>query len=205
MKLQRQRRSQSERRSETRRALVASAERAFARYGFHAASVDAIAGDAGFSKGAVYARFGGKDGLFLAVFEERFDRRLAVSETEGGSGGATLADRLEAIVLAHQQAVSQDPAWTVAWVEFAAHASRDPELSRRLRKVNDALRERTERLIVELGVAKPDATYLTTVALVYASGVSVERMLDATGAPAYHLARMARALGRDLDKGENDA
>jgi AcrR family transcriptional regulator len=204
MQVSRQRRTQSERRADTSRALVAAAERAFSRDGFHAASVEAIAEDAGFSKGAVYARFGGKDGLFLAVFEERYDRRLAVSEFEGGRGGATFGERLEAMVLAHQAAVSMDPAWTVAWVEFAAHATRDPELSQRVREVNDALRERTERLIVELGVPKADAAYLATVGLVYGSGVSVERMLDPSGAPASHLARMARALGRDLERGAGD-
>jgi AcrR family transcriptional regulator len=203
MQVQRRRRTQSERRTETSRALLDSAERAFSQQGFHAATVEAIAEDAGFSKGAVYARFGGKDELFLAVFEERFDRRLAISEIEGAYG-ATIGERLEAMVLAHQHAVSQDPAWTVAWVEFAAHATRDPELSGRLRQVNETLRARTERLIVELGVAQPDASYLTTVALVYGSGVSVERMLDPSSTPAHHLARMARALGRDLEKGERD-
>ena len=203
MQVQRRRRTQTERRRETSQALIDSAERAFSQHGFHAATVEAIAEDAGFSKGAVYARFGGKDELFLAVFEERFDRRLAVSESEGGHG-ETLGERLEAMVLAHQAAVSQDPAWTVAWVEFAAHATRDPELSGRLREVNEALRARTERLLVELGLAPPDAGYLATVALVYGSGVSVERMLDPSGTPAHHLARMARALGRELETGEQD-
>jgi AcrR family transcriptional regulator len=200
----RRRRTQTERRAETRRALLESAERAFSRYGFHAASVEAIAEDAGFSKGAVYGRFGSKDELFLAVFEERFDRRLAVSELEAGIG-ATLGERIEAIAMAHQQAVHEDPAWTVAWVEFAAHATRDRELSRRLRAVNDALRERSERLMVELGaVDEHEARYLATVALVYGSGVSVERLLDPDSAPAEHLARMARALGRDAQEGEGD-
>ena len=124
----RRRRTQDERRAETRPALLESAEHAFSRYGFHAASVEAIAEEAGFSKGAVYGRFGGKDDLFLAVFEERFERRLAVSEIEAESD-APLGERLVAMAMAHQQAVSQDPAWTVAWVEFAAHATRDPELS----------------------------------------------------------------------------
>jgi AcrR family transcriptional regulator len=200
----RQRRTQAERRDATRRVLLDSADRAFSRHGFHAASVAAIAEDAGYSKGAVYGRFGSKDGLFLAVLEERFDRRLALARDDGVTHG-TAAERLQALALAHQQAVAADPAWTVAWVEFAAHATRDPDLSRRLRALNARLRERTERRMAELGFTdERDARYVTTISLVYGSGVSVERMLDPDGASAAHLARMARALARDLEPGDDD-
>ena len=59
--------------------------------------------------------------------------------------------------------------------------------------------------MVELGaVDEREASYLVTVSLVYGSGVSVERMLDPDGAPAGHLARMVRALGRDVEEGDDD-
>src|ERR1700761_6938236 len=122
----RRRRTQAERRDETRSALLASADRAFARDGFHASSVDAIAEDAGYSKGAVYARFGGKDDLFLAVLEARFDERLAPMGVDIAQHPGR-EERLEAFARAHREMVAADPAWTVAWVEFAAHATRDAE------------------------------------------------------------------------------
>jgi AcrR family transcriptional regulator len=200
----RRRRTQAERRDETRSALLASADRAFSRDGFHASSVDAIAEDAGYSKGAVYARFGGKDDLFLAVLEARFDERLApigvdLSQHPGRQ------DRIEAFARAHREMVAADPAWTVAWVEFAAHATRDANLSRRLRALNASLRERAERRLTELGlVDATEAGYLATIALVYASGVSIERMLDPDGVPEVHLARMARALAVEVTTGGSD-
>jgi AcrR family transcriptional regulator len=200
----RRRRTQAERRDETRRALLASADRAFSRDGFHAVSVDAIAEDAGYSKGAVYARFGGKDDMFLAVLEARFDRRMALSGLDTAEGGRR-QERMEALARAHRRVISEDPAWTVAWVEFAAHATRDRDLSRRLRALNTSLRERAERRLSQLGfVDEADASYAATVALVYGSGVSIERMLDPDGPPEEHLARIARALAADIGKGDND-
>ena len=42
-----------------------------ARRGFHGASVEEVADVAGYTKGAVYSNFAGKDDLFLAVLESR--------------------------------------------------------------------------------------------------------------------------------------
>ncbi|WP_244817631.1 TetR/AcrR family transcriptional regulator [Caballeronia sp. Lep1P3] len=62
----------------TRSRLLAVAREHFARDGYVTASVDRIAEDAGFSKGAVYSNFAGKDELFLGVLEEH--GRLSVNE-----------------------------------------------------------------------------------------------------------------------------
>src|SRR4051794_41323506 len=58
-----------ERREETRAELVEAAARVFARRGFHGASIDQIAREAGYSTGAIYWHFEGKDDLFLGVYE----------------------------------------------------------------------------------------------------------------------------------------
>lgn len=55
---------------ETRRALLRSATRVFARSGYAAASLDDVVRGARLTTGAVYHHFGGKAGLFTAVFEE---------------------------------------------------------------------------------------------------------------------------------------
>ena len=54
-----------ERRLITRAQLLDAAERVFARGGLLGASVDAIALEAGYSTGAVYSNFKGKEDLFL--------------------------------------------------------------------------------------------------------------------------------------------
>ncbi len=65
---------QEERRARTRRLLIEAARRAFAERGYDAASLDAIAADAGLSKGAVYAHFATKLELFLAVANAELER-----------------------------------------------------------------------------------------------------------------------------------
>src|SRR6266550_1823070 len=56
-----------------REALLEAAARVFVRRGYRDASVDEIARDAGFSKGAVYWHFEGKEDLFFALLQERIN------------------------------------------------------------------------------------------------------------------------------------
>src|SRR3954467_6575664 len=58
-----------ERKDETRAELIAAAARVFARAGFHGASLEEIAREAGYTTGAIYWHFANKDDLFLAVYE----------------------------------------------------------------------------------------------------------------------------------------
>src|SRR5215204_1980792 len=69
--------SRVERRAETCERLIDAAERRFKRDGFHATSVDAVAEDAGYTKGAVYSNFAGKEALFFAVYERHVEQRAA--------------------------------------------------------------------------------------------------------------------------------
>src|SRR5690349_6821954 len=64
--------TRARRREMTKRHLMDAAAVVFARDGFHGASLDDVAAAAGFTKGAVYSNFAGKDDLFLAVFEDRY-------------------------------------------------------------------------------------------------------------------------------------
>lgn len=58
----------------TRSVLLDAAEEVFAEKGFMAASLDDIAGAAGYTKGAIYKHFATKEDLFLAV-SDRYWRR----------------------------------------------------------------------------------------------------------------------------------
>lgn len=58
---------------EGRDELLAAALRVFARRGYRQAGVDEIAAAAGYSKGALYWHFSGKEDLLLALLEERID------------------------------------------------------------------------------------------------------------------------------------
>src|SRR4030081_3172141 len=73
--MKRKRMTQTERRQETREQLLAAAARVFAARGFHATSLDAIAEEAGFSRGAVYYNFADKEELFLELLDRRCAER----------------------------------------------------------------------------------------------------------------------------------
>jgi AcrR family transcriptional regulator len=68
------RRTQAERTEATTAALVDAARELFARDGYDATSLDAVAARAGVTKGAVYHHFDGKRQLFEAVFSREVER-----------------------------------------------------------------------------------------------------------------------------------
>ena len=82
------------RRALTRDTLVGSAAAVFARRGYEGASLEEIADAAGFTRGAIYKNFGGKEDLFFAVADRDFAERLR-----------TLSERLA------RQASSSPPTW----------------------------------------------------------------------------------------------
>jgi AcrR family transcriptional regulator len=69
---QRTRAARAQRR-EARDELLTAALRVFARRGYREAGVDEIAAEAGYSKGALYWHFDGKEELLQALLEERVD------------------------------------------------------------------------------------------------------------------------------------
>src|SRR5262249_10214181 len=67
----------SERRARTRVALLEAASRVYARRGFDGATLDEIAEQAGFTKGAVYDHFGSKENLLFALLDEHLAAQIA--------------------------------------------------------------------------------------------------------------------------------
>src|SRR5262245_33816957 len=61
---------QTERTAATRRKLLEAAKGIFARDGFEAARLEDIASGAGYTRGAFYANFDGKEDIFFALLEE---------------------------------------------------------------------------------------------------------------------------------------
>jgi AcrR family transcriptional regulator len=117
--------TRKESKAATRRRLLDAARAVFLREGFHAATVDAVAEEAGFTKGAVYSSFASKADLFLALYEERIERRAREFEkhregTEAEPTGSWWAETLR-----------RDRAWHLVLIEFWAFAARDDGLRRR--------------------------------------------------------------------------
>src|SRR6202021_2932256 len=72
----RKRLTREESRAQTRATLIAVGRRHFLRYGLGGAVAEKIAEDAGYSRGALYSNFDGKEELFLAVIREEQEHRL---------------------------------------------------------------------------------------------------------------------------------
>ena len=72
--------TRKEKQAQTRSCLMKSAAKVFARRGLQSASIDEVAEDAGYTKGAFYANFKSKEELFLAMLDESFSERIAETE-----------------------------------------------------------------------------------------------------------------------------
>src|SRR6202522_4822643 len=72
----RKRLTREESRAQTRATLMAVGREHFIRYGLGGAVAEKIAEDAGYSRGALYSNFDGKEELFLAVIQEEQAFRL---------------------------------------------------------------------------------------------------------------------------------
>lgn len=87
-------------RAERERQLLDLAERAFARRGYHAASMDEIAAAAGVTKPMIYSYFGSKEGLFIAGVHRAYERcveRVESAAARGGEPGEVLTRVTQAV------------------------------------------------------------------------------------------------------------
>jgi AcrR family transcriptional regulator len=172
--------SRAERQANTRAELVDAAERLFTEQGFHATSLDAVADEAGYTKGAVYSNFASKEDLFFAVYERRVDRYLeAVERTP-----AEVDDAAEAVlrVMAGVAARHEnDDGWLAVFLEFWTHVLRHPEHRSRFAKIHaqavDPFVAATERFAAERGVDLPlDARQLAVALFAMGTGIGLERL-----------------------------
>ena len=140
--------TRSQRQEQTRAQLIAAALRVFLRRGFHGASLDEIADEAGYTTGAVYSNFRGKDDLFLAVLEAEAQRRLP-HHAELLGGARSLEDGLRASARELASYPIDHPGWTGIYVEFWTHASRRPELRRKVAEQHERLLDTVGALVEE--------------------------------------------------------
>jgi AcrR family transcriptional regulator len=172
--------SRAERQALTRTALVDAAERLFIAQGFHATSLDAVAAEAGYTKGAVYSNFASKEDLFFTVYERRLEARVA--EVEALLEAAPLArDAIEAIARTAAMRSERDDGWLAVFFEFWAHVLRHEELRERFAALHARVIEPLEAALVrhaeEVGEALPeDPRKLATARYAMQLGLQLERL-----------------------------
>ncbi|HSK95933.1 MAG TPA: helix-turn-helix domain-containing protein [Euzebyales bacterium] len=135
---------QAERRAQTTRQLLDAAAEVFTQRGFHAATIDDIAEAAGYTKGAVYANFAGKEALFLALLDRHLDDQVA--QVDRILATATGADLRAELRDAAAEQLATGGSFGLLTLEFWLYAARDAA-------ARDALAARYLRMRDRLAVA----------------------------------------------------
>jgi len=172
----------------TRRRLIDAAESAFARSGFHGASVEQIAREAGATSGALYSNFAGKEDVFLALFEER----IAADVDEYSkivAAGATLEEQARGAGDRWMEILRDRPNYFPLLIEFWSYAIRKPELRERLGERFAALRLGSTQVAADgakrQGFAASDWARERIGLLVSAlgNGLALEKLVDPDAVP----------------------
>lgn len=170
-----------EKQQRTRSSLLRAAETVFSRYGLEAGSIDQVAAEAGYTKGAFYANFKSKEELFLVMLDERFareferlDRMLAGTDEPLEEAMAAAADFIH---------FASDEDWPRLYFQFVAHAVRDDEfreeLATRMRAMRTRLTELFARWKENFGQELPiPQEGITAMVCFMADGFLVDRIIE---------------------------
>lgn len=174
--------SRDEKKALTRRELLDAAGRVFLQRGFFAASLDEVAEDAGFSKGAVYSNFTDKEDLLLALVVERTELRrqriMKLMDAEGPMAAQTRAAGEE-----YNHILDEEREWEPLFLEFWVCLARNPALQERFvprhRAMKEAIAAQIEQGAARMG--KPfnvPAERVASALFAMGNGFSLERLAD---------------------------
>jgi AcrR family transcriptional regulator len=169
---------------QTRERLLEAARRVFVERGFHAATLDQVAQEAGHTKGAVYSAFESKADLLLAIFEER-TRRRAGELRRIATRVSSLAELAQAGERFWIATLRNEREWSLLLVEFEIYAARDAVLRKRLAGIRGLFRsamcETIEAVAAGSGERLPmPAEQLTVATLALGNGIMLEGLTSAT-------------------------
>jgi AcrR family transcriptional regulator len=150
--------TRKEKQAKTRSALLSSAAKLICRKGIADASVEDVATDAGYTKGAFYANFKSKEELFLVMLDEKYAAELErLEDSLIGEGEPTEEARHAAEEFI--RFAWSDPQWPKLYFEFTAYAGRNPdfreELLTRDRRIREQMSEVYRRWAADFGVEPP--------------------------------------------------
>jgi AcrR family transcriptional regulator len=194
----------SARKAETRARLLEAAARVYARRGFNVATLDEVAREAGFTKGAVYGHFGSKENLLLALMEEHIARQLgeqiALFDRERVTWERPLAGS------AHwMERIEEDPDPFRLFVELWVYAQRDERLRDRLAEAVRAMRETFARFAeasaLDAGLKPPPHTteQFANVMIALGVGLPMLKLIDPEHVPGPLLGAAISVLIRAME------
>ncbi len=173
--------SRAEAKARTRELLLDAAARVFAQKGFAGASVDEIADAAGYSIGAVYSNFGGKEQLFVELLKERAnDRVTQAAEILADAEPEAATRAMGRLVL---EVADKDVDFAPLQAEFWLYAVRNPEL---MESLAQRMREPRDLLTALVSQSVPDAAradQLATIIMALFQGLVRQRRTDPDSVP----------------------
>ena len=203
--------TRDEKKAQTRLQLLQAAANVFARRGYHAATVDEVAEEAGYTVGALYSNFSGKQDLFLAMLEEHFDRQIA-AYAEITSRGTALEEKARGVADHWMAFLETNPQFFPLFIEFWGLALRDAglrrELTSRIHRLRDSVADLMRRDAAELGIELPGkaAASLATVINSMGTGLALYMLADPKSVPrglfGDMLALLFEALRQMADTGQ---
>ncbi|WP_194840936.1 TetR/AcrR family transcriptional regulator [Filobacillus milosensis] len=117
---------------DTRSEILASAYRIFSRFGFSQSSLEQVAHEAGFSKGAVYGNFKSKEELFIELIDLRLQQQ--VTFLSGEMENIMILDNPEEGLAnffeIQLKYCESDPSWPKIVLEFMVHSRNQEVLSK---------------------------------------------------------------------------
>jgi AcrR family transcriptional regulator len=183
-------------RAQTRDRLLTAARGVFAREGFHGASVEEIASEAGYSTGALYSNFDGKEDLFLALMKREIADNAREIEQAVASQGS-VAERAAGGARQWMAMIEREPEVLLLFTEFWGYGVRDERVRTEVAERFAEARALLTRLIVdsarefELELVMP-AEELAVVVDALADGIARQRLADPAAVPED---LMGRVLG----------
>jgi AcrR family transcriptional regulator len=174
-------------RAQTRERLLEASRAVFARSGFHGASVDEIAAAAGYSTGALYSNFDGKEDLFLVLMEHELDvhaREIA----EAVRSRSSISERATGGARRWMTMIEREPDLLLLFMEFWAYGVRDasirPKVAERFAQMRRVLTELIAQGVrdFDLELALP-AEQLAVAIDALADGIARQKLADPDAVP----------------------
>jgi AcrR family transcriptional regulator len=182
--------NRAEKREANRERILRAGRAVFGARGYHGATIEEIAEEAGLSNGAIYYNFDSKGDLFLELLDERMEERVrhmrrtlaGKTKTDGRDVG------LEQEARDATRSLKESSEWRLLLFEFVAHAARTPSLRPKLRahkrRYRAALAEVLEHRLAERGATAPvPSEQLALTAMALANGLAFEELSDPGAVP----------------------
>jgi AcrR family transcriptional regulator len=177
--------TRKESQAETRRRLLDAAETVFLRRGLQGSSVEEIAAEAGYTRGAFYSNFESKDELFVQLLHTRvYDRYAELAEQSQEQPGTPREQLRWGIEQMRQMYMGDEGRWLFRlWLECLTQAARDEEfrkLAATFWSGNRALlSEGAEAAFEESGIEPPLPTkQIATAMIALDVGLAVQHLVD---------------------------